>query len=119
MNENRRKLLITSLKGSLGLAAFSLVAPMLSGCKKKTSEDSPVAAKEVELNTCPGAVNDQEKAIRTSLKYVDNAPSDSQTCDNCKLYTLPQNGSPCGGCKVVPGPIHPKGYCAAWLHRMS
>jgi hypothetical protein len=53
--------------------------------------------------------------VRESLKYTDDSPEPGKTCDNCKLYTQPKTAGGCGGCTTVPGPIHPKGWCSAWV----
>jgi hypothetical protein len=53
--------------------------------------------------------------VRESLKYTDDSPEAGKTCDNCKLYTQPETAGSCGGCTTVPGPIHPKGWCSAWV----
>jgi hypothetical protein len=119
MNNHRRKLLVNSLKASLGLAIASVLGPaVLSSCKKKQQPNTD--AKITSQEACPSAdkLSQDEKNIRNSLKYVDISADKSKNCKNCKLYTLPQNNSPCGGCKVIPGPVHPDGYCTAWMPRM-
>lgn len=123
---SRRKLLGSVLKGSGALFLTSTFLPsLISACKKANPEQNTHAATNAKMiddiaTTCPeqASLTEQEKAIRSSLKYVDQTPIAQRTCDNCKLYTLPSESSICGGCKVVPGPIHPKGYCAAWIARM-
>lgn len=117
MNDHRRKLLIASLKGSLGLAVSAIISPLLSSCKK--TNDAPINSKQVETDACPGQkVEEEHKMLRESLAYVDSSPVSGRTCDNCKVYVNQINNESCGGCKVVPGPIHPKGWCKAWLQRM-
>jgi hypothetical protein len=64
--------------------------------------------------TDTSGLTDAEKKTRESLKYVDKSPKPDQNCKNCKLYTEPKNEGECGGCTVVAGPIHPKGYCISW-----
>ena len=116
----RRNILQNAAKGALGLVASTAMGPLFFyGCRK--SDDSPrVARPNLDVESCPNqeSLSEQEIAIRNSLKYVDSTPVSGRTCDNCKLYTLPASATICGGCKVVPGPIHAKGYCTAWLHRM-
>lgn len=120
-SQSRRNLLVRGVKGGLTLLAGASLGPVfLSACKNKTSGDQAEKKPSAQTNTCPhqDSLNEQDQAIRKSLKYVDASTIDGRTCDNCKLYTLPAPGTLCGGCKVVPGPIHPKGYCTAWLHLM-
>lgn len=119
ISTSRRNLLITSLKGVAGIAAASLVAPLLS-CQKSSAANEPMPlANKSSSAQCPEqSLSEQEQSIRSSLRYVDQSPIAQKTCANCKIYTLPNNNSLCGGCKIVPGPIHPQGYCTAWIARM-
>ncbi|MGM0558772.1 MAG: high-potential iron-sulfur protein [Myxococcota bacterium] len=64
--------------------------------------------------TDTSGLTEAEKKTRESLQYVDKSPKDDKFCDNCSLYTKPEKEGECGGCTVVAGPIHPKGYCASW-----
>lgn len=122
--QTRRHVLLNTAKGALGLFAAATVGPIiLSACKKNDSAGKPTTNNSGDASqptSCPNqeALSEQDKTVRASLKYVDKTPLPGRTCDNCKLYTLPQAGALCGGCKVVPGPIHPKGYCTAWIARM-
>lgn len=117
---SRRKL----LKGAGSLVAFSALSPViLSACQKSCSkEEANVSAKEEAALpfSCEGVdqVSEDQKAIRAALRYVDATPISARTCDNCKLYTRALAGAACGGCKVVPGPIHPKGWCSSWYALM-
>lgn len=114
----RRLILRRAVEGTLGLVAATIGAPIIfASCKK--NDNSGETRQRLQVVPCPeqNGLSVQEQAIRTSLKYEDGSQMPGRTCDNCKLYTLPEISS-CGGCKVVPGPIHPKGYCTAWLHRM-
>lgn len=52
---------------------------------------------------------------RESLNYVAETPNPEQRCDNCALWIEPRGGSPCGGCSIMAGPIHPAGWCSAWV----
>lgn len=117
---SRRNLLISSFKTGLSLAAASVIGPVLFSSCRKNDDNNVVHAREENLAAIDDeALNDQERSIRASLKYVDQTPLSHRTCDNCKLYTLPPKGTNgYGGCKIVPGPIHPKGYCVAWIARM-
>lgn len=120
INLKRREVLKISTVTVATAAVSTLAAPLLlSGCKKNSTSQNDINFKELEIKPCEGKekLSAQETSIRNSLKYVDSSPINGRTCDNCKLYTLATKKS-CGGCKVVPGPIHPKGYCTAWMHLM-
>ena len=80
--------------------------PLLSlGCGKKTEPDS---CNDVS------ALGDAEKSARSALQYVDRSPQADKHCDQCSLYQPASDPAACGGCQVVKGPIHPKGYCTAF-----
>lgn len=52
--------------------------------------------------------------MRQTLQYVDASPDANKRCDNCRFYEAAPAANQCGGCKLVPGPIHPRGYCTSW-----
>ncbi len=56
----------------------------------------------------------QEIAARAALKYVDLSPVEGKNCLNCALYVAAAEGTNCGTCLTVKGPIHPEGYCDIW-----
>ena len=57
----------------------------------------------------------EEIQKRKALGYVSDSPRPSQVCANCQLWIAPEEeGQPCGGCILIQGPIHPKGYCNSW-----
>lgn len=60
-------------------------------------------------------LEEAEITTRESLDYTDESPEEGEYCDNCNLYTEPEEPGTCGGCQTVPGPIHPKGWCTAWV----
>jgi hypothetical protein len=53
-------------------------------------------------------------ATRTSMNYVDQTTNPEQPCRTCALYQPAAEGA-CGGCTLVKGPIHPEGWCTAWV----
>ena len=69
--------------------------------------------------TDTSGLSDQEKKTRESLNYVDHTEKEGKRCDNCRLYEPPENEGECAGCQVVPGPIHPDGYCTSWQKKKS
>jgi hypothetical protein len=54
--------------------------------------------------------------VRQNLAYVDRSKLPEQRCDNCQQY-IPAAAGQCGGCKVMPGPTHPLGFCKVWAER--
>lgn len=65
--------------------------------------------------TDTSGLTDAQVQQRGAVNYVDATPNPEQLCSNCQLYTQPEGGAQCGGCQVVPGPIHPDGYCDLWV----
>lgn len=117
MNISRRKFILNF--GLLGITSF-----ILGSCRRKSNDNllpnnTLNTALNKEIVQCPTKdLSGDDIAIRNGLNYVDDSPKPSQNCANCKLYTLPIDNQPCGGCKILPGPVHPKGYCTAWIARM-
>lgn len=79
----------------------------LLGCGKGGDEDA--ACPKVPLS----ATSEQ---LRASLKYVERSPDATKICAGCSQYK-PAVGGGCGGCNLFEGPVHPKGYCAAFAAR--
>lgn len=65
--------------------------------------------------TDTSGLTDAQIQQRENTNYVDDSPNPDQVCGNCQLFTQPEAGAQCGGCQVVPGPIHPQGYCDLWV----
>lgn len=65
---------------------------------------------------CPtDDLSDQQQQARDALQYTDSTPQEGQYCDNCAYWEPAGDPQECGGCSIVPGPIHPKGWCTAWV----
>ena len=112
-----------AMLGAVAAGAGSLLA----ACQKKggeagggeagggaQAEGGGAAGGELSCNDTAGLEQQQIK-VRESLNYTDSTPKPGKTCDNCQLYKPPAEQGTCGGCQTVPGPIHPKGYCTAWV----
>ncbi|MDB4971878.1 MAG: hypothetical protein JWN48_219 [Myxococcaceae bacterium] len=95
-----------SRRATLGLlAATPLWASVLSACGKKTEPDS---CQDVS------ALNDADKAARSALQYTDRGPEAQRVCSVCTYYVAPKDPAECGSCKLIKGPVHPKGYCSGF-----
>lgn len=104
--------------GALGLGVSSLAA---CGGGEQPAETAPDGAAapadgDVIAAQCEGydALTEQDLQIRQTLGYVDDTPNPDQHCSNCRFYTQPAGGSPCGGCTLFQGPVAPGGYCNSW-----
>jgi hypothetical protein len=96
----------SALKGLAVLPILTSAASILAACGKKTEPDS---CSDVT------ALSDAEKMARTALQYSDRSLLADKRCQLCNLYQPSSDPSQCGTCQVVKGPIHPKGYCTAFV----
>jgi hypothetical protein len=100
---SRRELLRDSVAlGALGVAATAFAL----GCDKKPKELHCIDE---------SALAPDEVTARHTLEYADKSPDPQKFCENCQQFTPPPPGKGCGGCKVVKGPINPKGHCKSWV----
>lgn len=91
----RRRLLLVAPAAALAFAA---------ACKK-----GPPASCGDTSSLTP-----DELATRSSLGYVDRSPDVTQECSKCRQYLPASSKDACGGCKIMKGPIHPRGTCRAF-----
>lgn len=106
------------LRRAAQLGAVAAVAPalvsMTTACKKK-DKDAGGGADSFSCEDTTG-LTDDEKTNREALEYTDHSPHGTEKdCENCALYVKPDGGEDCGGCALIAGPIHPRGYCTSWV----
>ena len=104
---------------ALVLGAAGLGGPVLLAACGGSNGDSAGGGGEaevVEASSCEGAdaLDASSLRMRDALNYVDASPQESRYCSNCRFYTQPQDGSPCGGCQLFQGPVSPGGWCQSW-----
>jgi hypothetical protein len=87
-------------------AALSVLAVVGAGACK--SEPKPLSC--VDTTSLSAA----DAQVRTSLAYVDKSVEPGKTCSNCQQF-IPAAPDACGTCKVVKGPINPKGNCKSFV----
>jgi hypothetical protein len=46
---------------------------------------------------------------------LDTAADPIKTCDRCQQFLPPPAAHACGSCKVVKGPVNPKGGCKLFV----
>ena len=69
----------------------------------------------------PASCNDvsglspEQQAGRSALGYEDATSQPGKTCAKCAQYVAAAKVSECGKCKVLAGPVHPNGYCRAYV----
>jgi hypothetical protein len=60
------------------------------------------------------ALSPADAQVRTTLAYVDLSVEPGKMCSVCQQF-IPGAPTACGTCKVVKGPINPRGYCKSFL----
>jgi hypothetical protein len=83
----------------------ALLTASLVGCKKR--REGPLVCTDVS------GLDPVDRKNRARLGYVDRSPKADRNCENCSIWR-PKGKNECGGCTVIRGPIHPKGYCRSW-----
>jgi hypothetical protein len=56
-------------------------------------------------------LTNEQRTTRSTLGYEDFSREAGKNCVKCSQYTEPPSADQCGTCKVLPGPVHPNGYC--------
>lgn len=87
------------------LATTPLWVSALSACGKKTEPDSC---------TDVSALSDAEKTGRTALQYTDKSPDSARVCTLCTYFQPASDPAQCASCKLIKGPVHPKGFCSGF-----
>jgi hypothetical protein len=57
--------------------------------------------------------------VRTALAYADLSLEAGKECDRCQQFLPGAAENVCGTCKVVRGPINPKGSCKAFVAKTT
>jgi hypothetical protein len=91
-------------------AAFGVLAVTGVACGK----EQPKALSCTDTMSLSAA----DAQVRTSLAYVDNSVEPGKTCSNCQQF-IPGAPDACGTCKVVKGPINPKGNCKSFVAKTA
>lgn len=120
----RRRFLRRLALAALGTTGAGL---LLGGCgSEETAPASPpdsaaTASGAPPVNQCVdrSTLSPEARSGRAKYNYVAQSPHAQKQCDNCQFWIADEgNGNyeaPCGGCRLFAGPVHPEGYCNAWL----
>jgi len=57
--------------------------------------------------------------VRTTLGYTDLSVEAGKMCTSCQQFIPNPAGNACGTCKIVKGPINPKGYCKSYAAKVT
>lgn len=92
------------LQKSAALGALAVFGP--SACSKQPAS---LACTDTT------GLSPTDLTVRTSLAYVDDSVEPGKSCNGCQQFIPDPAGNACGTCKVVKGPINPKGYCKSFV----
>jgi hypothetical protein len=95
-------------------AAFGLFAALgAAGCGK--DEGAALSCTDTS-GLDPDAV-----ALRTgpAVAYADRSIDPVKSCARCQQFLLAASANACGTCKVIKGPVHPRGSCKLFVPRMA
>jgi hypothetical protein len=53
--------------------------------------------------------------LRTTLAYVDSSTEPGKSCTQCQQYNPAPSADVCGTCKILKGPVSPRGYCKSFV----
>jgi hypothetical protein len=53
--------------------------------------------------------------VRTTLGYSDVSMEAGKMCTSCQQFVPAAAANTCGTCKILKGPINPKGYCKSYV----
>jgi hypothetical protein len=92
----------TLLRQAAALGAFALVG---AACSKQPAS-----------LTCTDTtgLSPADVTVRTTLVYLDTSLEPGRTCSNCQQF-IPGAPNACGTCKILKGPINPKGSCKSYV----
>jgi hypothetical protein len=88
-------------------AVFGVALVVGAGCGKET--------KALSCNDTT-SLSAADAQVRTSLAYVDTSMEPGKMCSSCQQFIAAAPDA-CGTCKVVKGPINPKGYCKSFVQK--
>jgi hypothetical protein len=102
-----------SMMGAAILAAGSL----FHNCESSGKKESAEVKSDTVQDPCGdlSGLTTEEKSVRDEFEYAAKSLNPQEVCDNCALWIEPEGDAKCGGCQIMKGPIHPKGYCTAWV----
>ena len=119
---SRKEFLQYLMFGVTAVGLQSVITSCSGGSKEDTPQTTaqkttPAPKPSVASDPCAdtSGLTEAELTMRTNLKYVAESPEEGKLCDNCNFWTDPEAGQACGGCQLIKGPIHAKGYCISWV----
>jgi hypothetical protein len=71
------------------------------------------------LDTSSLAPADAQFRTSPAVAYLDIAADAVKTCDQCQQFVQPPAPRTCGTCKVVKGPVNPRGGCKLFVAKVA
>ena len=87
----------------LGLSLTGGLTALAGGCHKRESL----------ICSDPERLSDAENSLRQSLHYTEESPYESQRCAGCGFFQA-AGVATCGSCRLLKGPVNPRGHCDSW-----
>nr|MEE4266409.1 hypothetical protein [Candidatus Krumholzibacteria bacterium] len=116
-----RQVGITGLAGvglMLGLTACGGDKESGAATKAAASKSASPAASADPCSDLTGLTQD-EKNMRTTLQYQATAADPAKPCHTCNFWHPPAEGTTCGTCTLMKGPIDPNGGCISWVVKQT
>jgi hypothetical protein len=88
-------------------AALSVLAVVGGGACSKAESAAPSCSDTTGLSAA-------DVQVRATLAYTDVSVEPSKVCTACQQF-LPGPASGCGTCKILRGPVSPRGSCKAFV----
>ncbi len=83
---------------------------LLASCNR--ADASPASCTDVS------ALAPDDAKVRATLGYVDASTQGDKTCSACVQFIASPSPGQCGSCKLLKGPIHPRGSCKAFAAKV-
>src|ERR1700733_12292710 len=68
---------------------------------------------KVSICADPANLSDAEISLRESLHYTEESTHSDQACAKCGFFEG-AGTSACGNCRLLKGPVNPRGRCDSW-----
>jgi hypothetical protein len=98
------------LQRSAVLGVLAVTSAASCGKEKKRLsciDTSGLAPADLQLRTSP------------AVAYLDTAADPTKTCERCQQFLPAPAPDTCGTCKVVKGPINPRGGCKLFVAKVA
>jgi len=78
--------------------------------------DANAAKPAADCNDLSG-LSEADIKQRESVSYVALSTDADKNCTNCRFFKAAEDGSGCGSCQLIKGPVSPDGNCKSWFKK--